>query len=175
MRILLQSILLVGLMGCNSHCEEPKPLDPIDQLPPITQTGENTFGCLVNGEAYVVTNTNNHFALHQAPQQIQFGGGYIGTGQISFILNDTNLISEGIYKLDTLSSDKQGRGSYIIGFETTPCIFETKFPISGEVEIDHIDRLKFIVSGTFNYDAVSVDCQDTVHITDGRFDMQYTP
>lgn len=34
-----------------SMCKK-KPVDPIDQLPPETQTGANTFGCLVNGEVF---------------------------------------------------------------------------------------------------------------------------
>ena len=30
---------------------------PIDQLPPPTQSGKYTFGCLVNGEAMIPNNT----------------------------------------------------------------------------------------------------------------------
>ena len=47
--ILLFTIPLLALK-CNN---DPEPNDPIDQLPPITQTGENTFGCLVDGEVWL--------------------------------------------------------------------------------------------------------------------------
>ena len=37
-----------------SSCKKQKPSKPIDQLRAATQTGANTFGCLVNGEAVVI-------------------------------------------------------------------------------------------------------------------------
>jgi hypothetical protein len=42
----LVSLLIVS--GCRKH----KTGNPIDQLPPETQTGANTFGCLVNGQVF---------------------------------------------------------------------------------------------------------------------------
>ncbi|MCL1937469.1 MAG: hypothetical protein FWF52_03620 [Candidatus Azobacteroides sp.] len=41
----LKGILLIGLLGLYFSCEEPFP-----ELPPETQSGANTFGCLVNTE-----------------------------------------------------------------------------------------------------------------------------
>lgn len=35
-----------------SGCKKNK-LSELDKLPPATQTGANTFGCLVNGKAYL--------------------------------------------------------------------------------------------------------------------------
>jgi hypothetical protein len=32
--------------------------DPVGQLPPATQTGANTFGCLVNGQSYTPSGNN---------------------------------------------------------------------------------------------------------------------
>ncbi len=43
-------LLLAALLGL-SQCKKKDP-DPVDQLPPATQTGANTFGCLVNGQAW---------------------------------------------------------------------------------------------------------------------------
>ncbi len=45
------SIAVIALSFLAAGCEKEKPA-PIDQLPPATQTGANTFGCLVNGEVF---------------------------------------------------------------------------------------------------------------------------
>ena len=59
-----------------SCCDKDKdnPQNPVDQLPPETQTGKNTFGCLINGEPFVVSNTSNQTAIYQ-------GGGLLIGGQ----------------------------------------------------------------------------------------------
>ena len=46
-------MLLCSVMLCSSQCKKTNTTDPIDQLPPATQIGANTFGCLVNGKVYV--------------------------------------------------------------------------------------------------------------------------
>ncbi|MBO0356924.1 hypothetical protein J0X19_03115 [Hymenobacter sp. BT186] len=48
--ILYPSILLAALLGL-SQCKQDAP-SPLSQLPPATQTGANTFGCLVNGKPW---------------------------------------------------------------------------------------------------------------------------
>ena len=45
--LLLSLALLLG-------CKKNKPA-PADQLPPATQTGANTFGCLLNGQPWLLT------------------------------------------------------------------------------------------------------------------------
>ena len=45
--------------------------------------------------------------------------------------------------------------------------------ITGQLTITHFDQQKQIVSGTFYFDAVETTKGDTVHVTDGRFDMNY--
>ena len=44
------ALLLAALLGL-SQCKKTE-ADPVDQLPPATQTGANTLGCLVNGQAW---------------------------------------------------------------------------------------------------------------------------
>lgn len=53
--ILLLTIILT-LFSCNK--DDNKSQNPIDQLPPATQTGANTAGCLVNGEAFLPKGTS---------------------------------------------------------------------------------------------------------------------
>lgn len=50
MKKLTLLIFSILLLACD---KDDKPANPIDQLPPATQTGAGTFGCLVNGVPYV--------------------------------------------------------------------------------------------------------------------------
>ncbi|WP_418602421.1 hypothetical protein [Hwangdonia sp.] len=70
-KLLFVLSLTLSLSCCN---KDDNPRNPIDQLPPATQTGENTFGCLVNGEPLVITNSREQVAIYQQGQ-LQFGGG----------------------------------------------------------------------------------------------------
>jgi hypothetical protein len=47
---------LLTLFSCSK--DDNKSQKPIDQLPLATQTGANTAGCLVNGEAFLPTGTS---------------------------------------------------------------------------------------------------------------------
>ena len=51
--ISLFTVLFVCLLfSCKKNSN--KPFNPVDQLPAATQTGANTFGCLVNGQVVVI-------------------------------------------------------------------------------------------------------------------------
>lgn len=72
MKTLLNFLLLAILAGfssCGLFSDNDEPKTELEKLPPITQTGENTFGCLVNGEALVAPNTTQITAIYQ-------GGGF---------------------------------------------------------------------------------------------------
>jgi len=43
-------ILLIALLA--TACNSDDPVDPASLLPPITTTGENTFGCLIDGKFF---------------------------------------------------------------------------------------------------------------------------
>ena len=50
---LLALALLTQCAGCKTNDPAPKlPPTQLDLLPPETQTGQRTFGCLVNGQAW---------------------------------------------------------------------------------------------------------------------------
>ena len=55
------------------------------------------------------------------------------------------------------------------------CIYTSTDHVGGILNITFTDYQKFIVSGTFNFLAISNDCQDTVKVTNGRFDLNYIP
>ncbi|WP_372746855.1 lipoprotein, partial [Lutibacter sp.] len=49
-KLVLILTITILLTACNKDNDS---IAPIDQLPEATQTGENTFGCLLNGEAFL--------------------------------------------------------------------------------------------------------------------------
>ena len=51
-------LLLAALLGL-SQCKK-NDINPVDQLPPATQTGANTFGCLVNRQVWLPKGNNGN-------------------------------------------------------------------------------------------------------------------
>ena len=47
------SILLLFVFLSFGGCKKHKTNNSVDQLPPETETGANTFGCLVNGKVFI--------------------------------------------------------------------------------------------------------------------------
>lgn len=59
MKTLLSIFLIIfNLTLLSSSCKKQviQPVNQLSLLPPATQTGANTFGCLVNGQAFVPQN-----------------------------------------------------------------------------------------------------------------------
>jgi len=176
MKTLLTIVLFISLGLCIS-CDlglgiyEPTELE---KLPPLTTSGENTFGCLVNGVAFAVTNTSRMSAIYQGINQRALSlSGEIDNSEVdenvSMFIGNT--IKEGEkYQLDNATTHK-GKYDNQIG----NCIYETSSIFQGYIYISKLDSLDYLLAGTFEFDAYSKDCQDTVRITDGRFDMQYIP
>lgn len=58
MKNILFVLLLTLLNSCNND-DDNNSQDPVSQLPPATQTGENTFGALLDGEVFLPGQSNN--------------------------------------------------------------------------------------------------------------------
>jgi len=158
-KILKIFFVIIIITSCNNDDNSSK--NPIDQLPPETQTGANTFGFLVNGEPINITNTSNQTAIYQGGF-IQFGGGgiYMIVSE-PFIINTQNNLT--------------GKARYLV--DPNPqlgCHYEFKDTYEGYVKFTKIDRLNYIISGTFEFSTVTDNCDD-IKITNGRFDLKYIP
>lgn len=175
-------VLVSGVYGCKKH----GPAGPT--LPPLTHEGKNTFGCLVNGAVYLPK-----VSLFRSPVSCYYQKLYEGPDGFVFVVqgrfkgnNNCHSSSVTLY-LDSIAlqigrtfplaaySTGKCEGSYLFTEDcgTTMRTYATKDNANGEVVITGFDDLKGIVSGTFWFDAVD-DSGDTIHITQGRFDMQYT-
>ena len=53
LKILNLILLCIFLTSCSSNDDSSGGNNPVNQLPEATQIGENTFGCLLDGEAFI--------------------------------------------------------------------------------------------------------------------------
>jgi hypothetical protein len=170
---LLSFLLILLLAQCDRCQEEVKPVAEIDKLPPITQSGKFTFGCLVNGKAFIAKHSGKMVAIYQQGL-IQFGADNIidkFTEQVYITIPD--LIE--LYKSYDLANPT-GKARFIRYSPNgnSNCYYDFSNTLSGHVIFTRFDQQKYIVSGTFDFTTVVPGC-DTIRITDGRFDMEYIP
>ncbi|MBK8086600.1 MAG: hypothetical protein IPK31_00655 [Chitinophagaceae bacterium] len=187
--LLLFVWLFIIATTLGSGCKKNK-LSELDKLPPETQTGANTFGCLINGQTFI-------------PGGLQLSGGslncvyqyiYNGTSDGYFFgLNagrkgnncevksvgirlDSMIVQEGFSYPLTLEKRGNGNGQYFIinvpcGTQNTG--YYTNSSIQGSIHFKRFDLNNQIASGTFWFNAVNSN-NDTIKITEGRFDVKFT-
>ncbi len=179
--ILLFGLFLLLQTGCNKE-DVFKPT-----LPPITQTGENTFGCFIDGNLLTPRSGTGWQGIPDP--------GMIFLGTTSMIYNELRVRdfksgNFGILKLHIDNLDINGEGSFIINesncedgnnanpninitcrlFDNWYCSIEN----GGTLIITRYDFDNGIVSGTFSCTAVNKDDpNDVIEITEGRFDINW--
>jgi hypothetical protein len=177
----LSLLSMVGLLlQCRHQDPAPAPT-PEDQLPPATQTGAGTFGCLLNGKPWTPSGNSGtpNFLVNYDPT---YQGGHLAVTAFRKLdnnghtqalgLSGEQLTKTGTYVLDN-SITLQSPGLYNAGFtdnsKTSPCDEYLFKPASriGKFTITRLD--KEVVSGTFEFTLIQPGC-DTLRITNGRFD-----
>jgi hypothetical protein len=172
--------LLLLLTQCKKN--GPEPAKPEDQLPPATQAGANTFGCLVNGQpwtpsSFLLTNT---FSVSYDPSYV---GGALQvktkryTGANYALLQAMTFGAAAVKKVGVYQFPLNGLNSifYSDTNQPTPCS-DYGSPRSttyqaGTLTITRFDLSQGIISGTFSFTLVQPGC-DTLKITQGRFDKK---
>lgn len=175
--------LLFGFLAIGCNRSDDPPANPIAQLPPATTTGANKAGCLINGEIFLPHQNNPtgpspltcyyqyvdggwEFGLSMINDQNNVRGIHIATNKMqlqqgsSYVISN-ELSSSSVFAFYTLPNNQYG---YIT---TTNQI--------GQLTITKLDTINHIISGTFYFDAVKLDNGEIVKITEGRFDVHYTP
>jgi hypothetical protein len=154
-----------------------------DQLPPITQSGANTFGCLINGKVFIPkgyanNGTNNprgifDIDLNGIPylqiraNQYENGGNQIG----SFTLTIDSINNLGVHNIYTIKK-QIGFGSTL--FSNCGILPDANSHFkSGSIIItkNTSNNTNGIISGVFNFKLKIPSC-DTLFFTDGRFDIK---
>lgn len=180
-KLLLGLLLAAGLL---TQCRraDPNPDSPEAQLPPATQTGADTFGCLLNGQAWTPSGYNgtSNYAVTFDPT---FQGGSLdirayrylndrlGRYKQQIILGGDGINQVGSYTLASTGS----QGAFFFGRTTAgSCSRSPGNPDTythGTLTITRLDRAAGIISGTFEFALAQSGC-DTLKVTQGRFDYK---
>lgn len=177
--ILFLLIILLALSCCNKNDDEPT--NPIDKLPPATQTGANTAGCLLDGEAFLPNRNST------VPLRVFYLDGktfsFVVSNKVNNISNNLMIFLENVqievgkvYKLNTQFDEKEDNqsGEYTIGSTSPPSpnYYTTNSNYIGEIVFTNHDFNKAILSGTYWFDAINSEGK-IVKVREGRFDMKY--
>ncbi len=181
-------ILTVTLTTLTS-CEEQNN-GFVPTLPPATQTGENTFGCYIDGK---LLTPRNGTGTTMGPDP---GMSFTGLGDAPYYMyNEINVRdyksgTGGKMDIHFVDLHTNGEGDFTInnsncqdglGANTTiniRCryngIWYCSIENSGTLTITRYDYENKIVSGTFNCTAINRDNPtDSIEITQGRFDIKW--
>ena len=172
---ILGSLLIAYALNSCSLTSDASP----DTLPPETQNGAETFGCLVNGKVFVPKGNSQHSAIVK-----------IYDGRLVIAATRVGNYSNGIKDQMAIKT------TLITGIGTYPCeeegtLFYTgetctygvgEKPINAKINVtkfergeDKINNLKWLtISGTFEGIILpGKKCSDTIKITQGRFDVKF--
>ncbi|MCW3073458.1 MAG: hypothetical protein JWP69_527 [Flaviaesturariibacter sp.] len=169
------------LLLSSVNCKKPKTVTrtELDKLPPVTQTGANTFGCLINGQAYIPKGSTGPQPNFYVIVDPSFNGDLeISTYRLEngimqgFSLSCYGVLSTGTFPIPNIN------GSHIVyakkvGSNECHFVASSSNYKSGFLKITKYDLQNGNVAGEFEvklYDA-TISC-DTIRITNGRFDYK---
>lgn len=168
-------LLTTFTLSCCSNDDEQKTISEIEKLPPETQTGANTFGCLIDGKAFLPGNFPN---ATNCFYQFVNGEYYFVLGFANDTENNLKVVSlrtekKQIFQGETYNLFEWVSGNATGNFTINNIALYTNLIQTGKLTITKLDTVNFIVSGTFWFDVQ--DSNGVVHqIREGRFDTHYT-
>ena len=164
-----------------SSCDKDDDKTSLEQLPPETQTGANTVGCLVNGQVYLPSQSGINSPINCQYEYIDsefffimsFSDDRSSGPNVSVQTLRVNLLQGETYLLNKNSIDDGdftgGGGAYRLSSVNK---YYTNSIKTGALKITRIDLSNSIISGTFWFDAVNSN-GEKVQVREGRFDMHY--
>ena len=171
------------LASCKKDKTEPTELS---KLPAATQIGANTFGCLVNGKAWVAKR-NDCFIICSSSFKIYYdgsSGGYFGieavkidtknniSERIDVFFDSSNFKTEHIVTINnpliTVRFANYSNGNNCSNYQHN---LDSTVVHFGKVNFTRYDLSNGIFSGTFNFTLTKPGCE-TITITEGRFDKK---
>jgi hypothetical protein len=173
----LLAIISLCLLFSSYSCSRKDDCDnPVDCLPPATQTGEGTIGCLINGEVFKPGGSQLSGPTQQANYNIDLEGELYFT-LIAINNNSNKAIGINISGIeinqdDTYNLRYDEQTSKLVIYDSGFSIYETDRNHTGEIKFTKFDDINGIVSGTFWFDAINEE-GEVVEIREGRFDMKY--
>jgi hypothetical protein len=176
--VIIVSIITACKKDGNNNTTDP---NNVPGLPPATQSGANTFGCLVNGVPWVPEGYGGGSPNLSIDYDPGFNNGIFGIAAYRKTANENSSIGIGI--ADSLNFIKApiqlilGKKSlYGVFYSNENCFityFDTSVYRKGFLKINTYDKTKKIIAGTFEAILFKSGCIDTIRITKGRFDFKF--
>ncbi len=157
----------------------------IEDLPPATQTGEHTFGCIVNGDVFVAKSSFGGGTGKGASYQYSASDSTYGLAINGSMSRDPILIvvlfTKG-FEIEEMQYDffggplEQIEDEYVYGEYKTIQVANTTryYSVTGSLNITRFDPENGVCSGTFWFDAKDEETGELVEVRDGRFDLILT-
>lgn len=166
---------MLGLTACNKE---------IDELPPATETGANTFGAKVNGANWVPARFGILPADDLLEARFNSPGSLIITAknfsaspkETQFEIQVVGVDGPGTYSMNknVVRPTADGFAYYVRRVLTPEDEWITDPTYTGSMTITKLDTHNKIVSGTFEFKAGSlINAGGVLTVTDGRFDIKY--
>jgi hypothetical protein len=179
---LLLSLFVITTTGCKKPTDNPPTGNnttptPCDTcLPPITTHGAGTFGCKINGKPFVARGNRTRTATQLDVDISKLYVSVIGRNyldkvnipSVSFSIEpllDTGIINFPNNAINSWAQHRVGSQQFI-----------AEDIIKGQIHFLRVDYQRRIFSGTFEfdvYDIYNIANGDTIHITEGRFDLHH--
>ena len=175
-------LFIIGLsclfLAASCDPDDEMPPTPEPTLPELTTEGLNTFGCYINGELWVAEipplseitgitkleaflNPNSRFFGIRARKTTQDDS----TNQRLSVLIE-NIMGIGVYE-NKFSPE-------IYWDVNSSCqYYELDSNYIHNINVVKFDTITKISSGVFSYRLINRNCNDTLKITEGRFDLQF--
>lgn len=164
----IATILMANQCKKNNTPEADNPYG----LPNATQTGANIFACRINGQNWVSLTDISHLSGGIISDTIGVSGSINDIGrQDIFIIIKGNLQQNYQYSFNTLNNTAEFATTRLCNSSTVN--YYRYMSNDGQVRFAKIDKINKIISGTFQFNIIRQNCNDTLHFTDGRFDIKY--
>jgi hypothetical protein len=189
--LVLALISTICILSCRPEPDpEPDPDYCPEVLPCATQTGKNTFGCYINGAAWVADIGANIFdpTLHKIQANLdEIGYRTDNGGYLSLTGRRTNDTTSGFIKIyikpvtelgeiNNANTEKVYGSALILKTDKVNVLSTLSFELDTlfdyKFEITHLDTVKNIVAGRFSFIGITPS-KDTIKVTQGRFDVDY--
>lgn len=164
-------IFSIAILSCKSDDDTP----PIEKLPPATQTGAGTFGCLINGKAFVDNSGRFNCFYQLVDGEYYFGiGGEDSVDNIAEIAI-ASLEKEIILNIDIpLQSRETNKFHAILDFNNLGPGLITLNNSNSKIIFTKLDQQQNIVSALFEFSVTDTTTGKVYEITEGRFDARFT-
>jgi hypothetical protein len=180
--LLMLPLLALQCRKDKNDCPEGDKACELAKLSPLTTEGKGTFGCLVNGKAWLPESNSLNPRLrsiyydeeHSYYQGANYDPENESATYVAFNISNFKLLAQ-TYLLEQYKSDTSSEGAYLECWDNDGCsrvTYQTNFEQTGILNVSYVDSAKQIISGTFNFVA-KASSGETVCVTDGRYDMLF--